>query len=30
MCSNWVAVIDDPMYIDKLSSKKWIGYKVKQ
>lgn len=29
MCQNWVAVIDDPNYIEKLSNRKWIGYKVK-
>lgn len=28
MCNNWVAVIDNPIYIEKLSNKKWIGYKV--
>ncbi len=29
MCKGWVAVIDDPAYIELLSKKKWIGYKVK-
>ena len=28
MCQGWIAVIDDEQYISKLSSKKWIGYKV--
>lgn len=28
MCQNWIAVIDDSAYIDKLSNRKWIGYKV--
>lgn len=30
MCDNWVAVINDDKYIDKLSLKKWIGYKVNE
>lgn len=29
MCDGWIAVIDNPKYIDILSNKKWIGYKVK-
>lgn len=29
MCEGWIAVIDDPQYIQLLSNKKWIGYKVK-
>lgn len=29
MCEGWVAVLDDPQYINLLSNKKWIGYKVK-
>ncbi|MBD5271818.1 MAG: hypothetical protein HDS42_00865 [Bacteroides sp.] len=29
MCKGWVAVLDDPAYIELLSNKKWIGYKVK-
>ncbi|MDE6231343.1 MAG: hypothetical protein K2M37_06960 [Muribaculaceae bacterium] len=29
MCNGWVAVLDDPAYIELLSNKKWIGYKVK-
>lgn len=29
MCNGWIAVLDDPLYIDLLSNKKWIGYKVK-
>ncbi len=28
MCSNWVAVINDEKYIDLLSNRKWIGYRV--
>ena len=28
MCRNWIAVIDDDAYIDKLSNKRWIGYRV--
>lgn len=28
MCSGWVAVLNDPAYINLLSKKKWIGYKV--
>lgn len=28
MCSNWVAVINDERYINLLSCKKWIGYRV--
>lgn len=27
MCQNWVAIVDDPIYLEKLSAKKWIGYK---
>ncbi len=29
MCQGWVAVLADQDYIDLLSKKKWIGYKVK-
>ena len=29
MCAGWIAVIDDEKYINALSNKKWIGYKVK-
>lgn len=29
MAHGWIAVIDDSSYIEKLSSKKWIGKKVK-
>lgn len=29
MCEGWVAVLDDPQYIQLLSNRKWIGYKVK-
>ncbi len=28
MCRNWIAVIDDAVYLNKLSAKKWIGYRV--
>lgn len=28
MCKNWVAVLDDPLYINQLAKKKWIGYSV--
>lgn len=28
MCQNWVAVINDPKYINFLSKKEWIGYDV--
>ena len=28
MCDNWVAVLNDELYIDLLSRKKWIGYRV--
>lgn len=28
MCTNWVAILDNPLYIEKLSNHKWIGYKV--
>ena len=28
MCKGWIAVIDDPLYIEKLSGKRWIGEKV--
>ena len=30
MCEQWIAVIDDPLYIGLLSNNKWIGYKVRQ
>ena len=30
MCNNWIAIIDDDLYINKLSSKKWIGYNIKR
>lgn len=29
MCDGWIAVIDDPTYIDCFARRKWIGYKVK-
>lgn len=29
MCHGWLAVIDDPAYIEKFSERKWIGYRVK-
>ncbi len=29
MCKNWIAVIDDELYIAALSKNKWIGYRVK-
>ena len=29
MCEGWVAVLDDSQYIELLSNRKWIGYKVK-
>lgn len=29
MCDGWVAVLDDPQYIELLSNKKWLGYRVK-
>jgi hypothetical protein len=25
---RWIAVINDPVYIEKLSAQKWIGYAV--
>lgn len=28
MCKNWVAVLNDEAYIDLLSKRKWIGYRV--
>lgn len=28
MCRNWIAVIDDAVYLNKLSAKKWIGCHV--
>lgn len=28
MCRGWVAVLNNPAYIELLSHKKWIGYKV--
>lgn len=28
MCTNWVAVYDNPMYTAKLANKKWIGHDV--
>lgn len=28
MCKNWVAVLNDEAYIELLSRKKWIGYRV--
>ena len=30
LCDNWVALIDDDIYINTLSKKKWIGYNVKE
>lgn len=29
MCKGWLAVIDEPKYIDAFSKKKWIGKKIK-
>ena len=29
MCDQWVAVLDDPAYINLLAKRKWIGYDVK-
>lgn len=29
MCTNWIAVINDELYINALSKNKWIGYRVK-
>lgn len=29
MCEGWIAVIDDEKYINALSKKRWIGYKIK-
>ena len=29
MCQNWIAVLDDNQYVEKLAGKKWIGYNVK-
>lgn len=29
MCKNWIAVIDDDLYREKLAKAKWIGYDVK-
>lgn len=29
MCDGWIAVIDDEKYINALSKRKWIGYRVK-
>lgn len=29
MCEGWIAVLDNPQYIELLSNRKWIGYKVK-
>lgn len=29
MCAGWVAVLDDESYIETLSGRKWIGYRVK-
>ena len=28
MCDNWIAVLNDEAYIELLSRKKWIGYRV--
>lgn len=28
MCKNWIAVIDDEQYIELLSKRKWIGYRI--
>jgi hypothetical protein len=28
MCQGWLAVIDNPVYIQKLASQKWIGHPV--
>ena len=29
MCHGWLAVIDDPAYIEKFAERKWIGYRGK-
>lgn len=29
MCKGWLAVLDNPMYINAFAKKKWIGYNVK-
>lgn len=29
MCEGWIAVLDNPQYIELLSNRKWIGYRVK-
>ena len=29
MCANWIAIINEDIYLDKLSAKKWIGYNPK-
>ena len=29
MCKGWVAILDDPKYLNALSKKKWIGYNPK-
>lgn len=30
MCENWIAVIDNEDYTNKLANRKWIGYNVKE
>ena len=30
MCDGWIAVIDDPDYINALSQEKWIGNELKE
>ena len=30
MCKGWIAVVDIKEYVDKLSSRKWIGYNIRQ
>lgn len=30
MCNGWIAVLDDPKYINKLSNEKWIGHRFAQ
>ena len=29
MCSNWIAIIDNDIYLETLAKKKWIGYNPK-
>jgi len=30
MCKNWIAILNDNLYTQKLSAKKWIGVNVKE